>query len=152
MLWSITLSFHLEHWSLIIPKTTFPVMVLIPIKRIDYFTVNIIHQVDTFRHSFVYINRRNGGLLEVSIMQSFIFCFDKSYSCTELYPSPTNNDMTDPGLNWTDQTLYTTGEPVNPLVYCLYSLLILIVVSNVCLTKYLSRRWPCRLGYFNSWS
>ncbi|RCH90830.1 hypothetical protein CU097_009144 [Rhizopus azygosporus] len=33
------------------------------------------------------------------------------WNCTELYPSPTNNDMTDPGLNWTDQTLYTTGEP-----------------------------------------
>lgn len=35
------------------------------------------------------------------------------YSCTELYPSPTNNDMADPGLNWKDQTLYTTGEPVS---------------------------------------
>ncbi|CAO3669779.1 unnamed protein product [Rhizopus stolonifer] len=32
-------------------------------------------------------------------------------SCTELYPSPTNNDMTDPGLDWSHQTLYTTGEP-----------------------------------------
>ncbi|KAG1441722.1 hypothetical protein G6F56_011356 [Rhizopus delemar] len=33
------------------------------------------------------------------------------WNCTELYPSPTNNDMTDPGLDWSDQTLYTTGEP-----------------------------------------
>ncbi|CAO3655635.1 unnamed protein product [Mucor hiemalis] len=33
------------------------------------------------------------------------------WNCTELYPSPTNNDMADPGLNWKDQTLYTTGEP-----------------------------------------
>ncbi|KAI9256186.1 cytidine deaminase-like protein [Sporodiniella umbellata] len=33
------------------------------------------------------------------------------WNCTELYPSPTNNDMTHPGLNWSHQTLYTTGEP-----------------------------------------
>ncbi|ORZ16901.1 cytidine deaminase-like protein [Absidia repens] len=31
--------------------------------------------------------------------------------CTQLYPSPTNDDMTNPGLDWSKQTLYTTGEP-----------------------------------------
>ncbi|KAI8142762.1 cytidine deaminase-like protein [Fennellomyces sp. T-0311] len=33
------------------------------------------------------------------------------WNCTELYPSPTNNDLHDPGLDWSHQTLYTTGEP-----------------------------------------
>ncbi|KAG2226354.1 hypothetical protein INT45_000522 [Circinella minor] len=33
------------------------------------------------------------------------------WNCTELYPSPSNNDMYDPGLEWAHQTLYTTGEP-----------------------------------------
>ncbi|KAG2202287.1 hypothetical protein INT47_010735 [Mucor saturninus] len=33
------------------------------------------------------------------------------WNCTELYPSPTQDDMGNPGLNWTQQTLYTTGEP-----------------------------------------
>ncbi|KAI8889812.1 cytidine deaminase-like protein [Backusella circina FSU 941] len=33
------------------------------------------------------------------------------WNCTELYPSPTNNDMFDPGLDWSRHTLYTTGEP-----------------------------------------
>ncbi|KAG1143178.1 hypothetical protein G6F36_015458 [Rhizopus arrhizus] len=33
------------------------------------------------------------------------------WNCTEMYPSPTGNDMTDPGLDWSHQTLYTTGEP-----------------------------------------
>ncbi|KAI8333451.1 cytidine deaminase-like protein [Chlamydoabsidia padenii] len=33
------------------------------------------------------------------------------WNCTELYPSPTNNDMTNPGLDWSKQTLFTTGEP-----------------------------------------
>ncbi|GAA5797195.1 hypothetical protein HPULCUR_002574 [Helicostylum pulchrum] len=33
------------------------------------------------------------------------------WNCTELYPSPTDNDMINPGLNWSIQTLYTTGEP-----------------------------------------
>lgn len=35
------------------------------------------------------------------------------YSCTEMYPSPTNDDMFNPGLDWSHQTLYTTGEPVS---------------------------------------
>lgn len=35
------------------------------------------------------------------------------WNCTELYPSPTNDDMFNPGLNWSQQTLYTTGEPVS---------------------------------------
>ncbi|KAK4514703.1 uncharacterized protein ATC70_002305 [Mucor velutinosus] len=33
------------------------------------------------------------------------------WNCTELYPSPTNDDMFNPGLDWSQQTLYTTGEP-----------------------------------------
>ncbi|KAG1401496.1 hypothetical protein G6F60_006348 [Rhizopus arrhizus] len=33
------------------------------------------------------------------------------WNCTEMYPSPTNDDMLNPGLNWSHQTLYTTGEP-----------------------------------------
>ncbi|KAI9305860.1 cytidine deaminase-like protein [Cunninghamella echinulata] len=33
------------------------------------------------------------------------------WNCTELYPSPTNDDMFNPGLDWSKQTLYTTGEP-----------------------------------------
>ncbi|KAI8647251.1 cytidine deaminase-like protein [Parasitella parasitica] len=33
------------------------------------------------------------------------------WNCTELCPSPTNDDMFDPGLHWSHQTLYTTGEP-----------------------------------------
>ncbi|KAI8646358.1 cytidine deaminase-like protein [Parasitella parasitica] len=39
---------------------------------------------------------------------SFFFLI---YSCTEMYPSPTNDDLKNPGLRWNDQTLYTTGEP-----------------------------------------
>ncbi|ORX80857.1 cytidine deaminase-like protein [Basidiobolus meristosporus CBS 931.73] len=33
------------------------------------------------------------------------------WNCTQMYPSPTNDDMNDPGLDWSQQTLYTTGEP-----------------------------------------
>ncbi|KAI8068398.1 cytidine deaminase-like protein [Gongronella butleri] len=33
------------------------------------------------------------------------------WNCTEMYPSPTNDDMNNPGLDWSKQTLYTTGEP-----------------------------------------
>ncbi|KAI9474200.1 MAG: cytidine deaminase-like protein [Benjaminiella poitrasii] len=33
------------------------------------------------------------------------------WNCTELYPSPTHDDMLNPGLDWSHQTLYTTGEP-----------------------------------------
>ncbi|CDS10278.1 hypothetical protein LRAMOSA02954 [Lichtheimia ramosa] len=33
------------------------------------------------------------------------------WNCTELYPSPTQDDLNNPGLNWSHQTLYTTGEP-----------------------------------------
>ncbi|RCI04291.1 hypothetical protein CU098_006378 [Rhizopus stolonifer] len=33
------------------------------------------------------------------------------WNCTELYPSPTQDDKSNPGLNWAHQTLYTTGEP-----------------------------------------
>ncbi|KAH8549865.1 cytidine deaminase-like protein [Umbelopsis sp. PMI_123] len=33
------------------------------------------------------------------------------WNCTEMYPSPTNDDMFNPGLDWSKQTLYTTGEP-----------------------------------------
>ncbi|KAI9471042.1 MAG: cytidine deaminase-like protein [Benjaminiella poitrasii] len=33
------------------------------------------------------------------------------WNCTELYPSPTNDDMLNSGLDWSHQTLYTTGEP-----------------------------------------
>ncbi|KAI8374143.1 uncharacterized protein BYT42DRAFT_547235 [Radiomyces spectabilis] len=31
--------------------------------------------------------------------------------CTDLNPSPTGNDLSNPGLDWTRQTLYTTGQP-----------------------------------------
>lgn len=30
-----------------------------------------------------------------------------------MFPSPTNDDLKNPGLQWSDQTLYTTGEPVS---------------------------------------
>ncbi|CAM0138925.1 hypothetical protein VKS41_008483 [Umbelopsis sp. WA50703] len=33
------------------------------------------------------------------------------WNCTEMYPSPTHDDMFNPGLDWSKQTLYTTGEP-----------------------------------------
>ncbi|KAL7311106.1 hypothetical protein PS15m_008911 [Mucor circinelloides] len=32
-------------------------------------------------------------------------------NCLEMFPSPTNDDLKNPGLQWSDQTLYTTGEP-----------------------------------------
>ena len=32
-------------------------------------------------------------------------------NCTTLYPSPTGNDVSNPGLAWANQTLYTTAEP-----------------------------------------
>lgn len=28
-----------------------------------------------------------------------------------MFPSPTQDDMFNPGLDWSKQTLYTTGEP-----------------------------------------
>ncbi|EFA79046.1 hypothetical protein PPL_08516 [Heterostelium album PN500] len=32
-------------------------------------------------------------------------------NCTKLYPSPTGNDRTNPGINWANHTLYTSAEP-----------------------------------------
>jgi len=32
-------------------------------------------------------------------------------NCTTLYPSPTGNDVGNPGLDWVNHTLYTTAEP-----------------------------------------
>ncbi|KAI8393334.1 cytidine deaminase-like protein [Radiomyces spectabilis] len=66
------------------------------------------------------------GALVVDHTQNEISCFGANsnrknkllhgetaafWNCTELYPSPTNDDMSDPGLDWSHQTLYTTGEP-----------------------------------------
>jgi tRNA(Arg) A34 adenosine deaminase TadA len=61
--------------------------------------------VDTFKNviSCYGVSNGNANVLLHGEIAAF-------FNCTQLYPSPTGNDRSDPGLFWPNQTLYTSAE------------------------------------------
>jgi len=61
--------------------------------------------VDSFRNVISCYGVSNGNVN--TLLHGEIAAF---FNCTALYPSPIGNDVVQPGLNWKNQTLYTTAE------------------------------------------